>query len=126
MNTIKFRAWDKIDKKIKEVSCINWFDELVTMDEHPNGEYIIRNMSEVELMQYVGLIDKNGNPIFEGDTVKTNAKVHSDCEVVFHQGVFGIIAGDGRHYPLREFSKTGTSISEMSIDLEVIGTKIII
>lgn len=59
MREIKFRAWDKENKKIVDVidfSCMNYPDKY-------------------EVMQYTGLLDKNGKEIYEGDVVNIDRNI---------------------------------------------------
>ena len=73
MRQIKFRAWDKKLKQIKPVIDI-WFGEGVSISHiviRHHGE-VITLFSDFELMQFTGLLDKNGKEIYDGDIVATS------------------------------------------------------
>lgn len=72
MREIKFRAFVKNLKWLLPVITIDFDEEncFVEVDYTGEGDYADYNFNEIELMQYVGLKDKNGKEIYEGDIIK--------------------------------------------------------
>jgi uncharacterized phage protein (TIGR01671 family) len=74
---IKFRAWDK-DGGMKHITSFLSFGR--------TGEFSsVEDNEDVVLMQFTGLLDKNGKEIYEGDITSLHCGV-----VTFDEGSFGI------------------------------------
>jgi len=99
MREIKFRAFELDTKKI-----IGTFELESIANTH-----IFTIGSEHKIMQFTGLLDKNGKEIYEGDIVKSSFNDGEECkaEVYYFGATFGV---------------DGLSLNNVSCrDIEIIG-----
>lgn len=72
MRAIKYRAWHWNKKRMLEVTLLDWTRNIVsgTWTGNPSGPTGELRLDACELMQFIGLVDRNGRDIYEGDLVE--------------------------------------------------------
>ena len=118
MREIKFRAWDKENKRM--ISSVGFTDSdcgrHFQQEQYMVGEST--NGTDWILMQYTNLKDKNGKEIYEGDIIKYHVKSISEIkygEIMCVLERFIVKVG-GIHFPM-----SGLDEIYATIDGEIIG-----
>lgn len=89
--TIKFRCW------MKEANKMSHWEDLLAYCNRLS----VLQMSEFIPMQFTGLLDQNGQEIYEGDILGRETDRNFVCEVMFSSGAFKGLTHPGKnHYRL--------------------------
>ncbi|NPA45140.1 MAG: hypothetical protein GXO49_06390 [Chlorobi bacterium] len=96
MKEIKFRAWNKKEKCLFQVTGMNFESNgsIYSVSPDQGGSWYLVG-DEVELMQYTGLKDKNDKEIYENDIVRD--EYGSKYEVFYKEelGSYALIDKNG-------------------------------
>ena len=126
MREIKFRAFDKkIHKMYYDVENLydnlgRYGDQMITKADSFGSLLYGYDAEDFEVMQFTGLLDKNGKEIYEGDIVRKGAGIMAqNIQVIFRDGAFvGDLIG-----PCMQVGMTGVVfvLSAFTDEIEVIG-----
>lgn len=116
---IKFRAWLKKDKKMANIETMDFTDKSIQYLKRSEiiNAYILRreSFSNVELMQYTGLKDKDGKEIYEGDILFFRDE-NMKYIVVWQDAAFII-----KSIEIRKYSEKMCWLDDTEICCEIVG-----
>ena len=91
----KYRAWHKPMQRMSEVLAISYERQKVKIRHLRGTTHMTVPFDDVELMQSTGLVDKNGQEIFEGDVI---GWWYSEGDLISQRG-YMVVCNNGAFRP---------------------------